>query len=82
MLLLLHFFDLQVIVMLFMTMDSIQINYYFVKLLYSETSIHRSRMHCFHFLWSLYIAHINNFTATIVFPLSSFIFRGPFIKDG
>jgi hypothetical protein len=50
---------------------------------YSEISVHHLCMHCFdasvvHFLWSLYIAHINNFPATIVFPHSLFIFCVPF----
>jgi hypothetical protein len=53
---------------------------------YSETSIHRSHMHCFHssiihFLWSLYIAHISNFPATIIFP-HSYIFSRSFRYDG
>lgn len=39
---------------------------------YRDTSIHCSRMHCFHmstvhFLWSLHMAHINNFPETIIF---------------
>jgi hypothetical protein len=47
--------------------------------IYTETSIHHSHMHYFHasiihFLWSLNIAHINNFPATIVFPHSLFYF--------
>jgi hypothetical protein len=44
--------------------------------MYSATSIHHSHVHCFHtsvvrFLWYLYIAHINNFPAFIVYLLWS-----------
>jgi hypothetical protein len=43
---------------------------------YSVSSIHCSRMHCFHasvihLLWSLYIAHINNFPAFILYVMLS-----------